>query len=70
MLRERERERERNHEFDNVTPWSGLLSAVAWTVHNTHYIILEKIPGLELFDQDVLFNVSFIADLEAIMLRK
>ena len=58
------------HEFDDMDPWSELLASVAWAIRSTHHTTLQATPGQLVFGRDMLLNVKFIADWEAIRLRK
>ena len=58
------------HDFDDVDPWSDLLASVAWAICSTHHTTLQATPGQLVFGRDMLLNVKFIADWEAIRLRK
>ena len=57
------------HEVD-LDPWSELLASVAWAIHRTHHTTLQATLGQLVFGRDVLLNVKFIADWEAIRLKK
>ena len=57
-------------EFDDMCPWSELLSAVVWEVFFMHYTTLQAICRQLIFDRDTLLNVNFIADWEANRLTK
>ena len=58
------------HEFDDLDPWSELLASAAWAIRSTHHTTLQATPGQLVFGRDMLLNVKFIADWEAIRLRK
>ncbi len=42
------------------------LSDVAWAVCSTHHTVLKASPGAEIFGQDMLFDIPFIADWQKI----
>ena len=67
MLRTKELQK---HTFDTVDPWSELLASVAWAIRSTHHTTLQASPAQLVFSRDMLLNVKFIADWEAIRLRK
>ncbi len=56
--------------FETVDPWSELLASVAWAICSTHHTILQASPAQLIFSRDMLLNMKFIADWEAIRLRK
>ena len=58
------------HEFDDLDPWSELLASAAWAIRSTHHTTLQATPGQLVFGRDMLLNAKFIADWEAIRLRK
>ena len=58
------------YDFDDMDPWSELLGSVAWAIHSTHHITLQTTPGHLVFGKDILLNLKFVADWEAIKLRK
>ena len=58
------------HKFDDLDPWSELLASAAWAIRSTHHTTLQATPGQLVFGRDMLLNVKFIADWEAIKLRK
>ena len=53
-----------------MDPWSELLGSVAWAIHSTHHTILQAIPSQLVFGRDMLLKLKFVADWEAIKLRK
>ena len=56
-------------EEDN--PWSGILSAMAFAVRNTHHTTLQATPSHIVFGLAVILNTLFIADRGCIrILRK
>ncbi len=67
MLRTKELQK---HTFDTVDPWSELLASVAWAICSTHHTTLHASLAQLVFSRDMLLNIKFIADWEAIMLRK
>ena len=57
--------------FDDMDPWSELLGSVAWAIRSTHHTTLQATPGQLVFGRDMLLNnLKFVADWEAIKLRK
>ena len=58
------------HDFDDMDPWSELLASVAWAICSTHHTILQAIPRQLVFGRDMVLNLKFVADWEAIRLRK
>ena len=58
------------HTFDTVDPWSGLLASVAWDNCSTYHTTRQASSAILVFSRDMLLNVKFIADWEAIRLRK
>ena len=58
------------HDFDDMDPWSELLASVAWAIRSTHHTTLQATPGQLVFGRDMLLNLKFVADWEAIRLRK
>jgi hypothetical protein len=34
----------------------------AWAIHSTHHTVLKASPGAVTFEQDMLFDIPFIAD--------
>ena len=67
MLRTKELQK---HTFDMIDPWSEILASVAWAIRSTHHTTLQASPAQFIFSRDMLLNVKFIADWEAIRLRK
>jgi hypothetical protein len=37
-------------------------SYTAWAIHSTYHTLLKALPGVAIFGQDMLFDISFIAD--------
>ena len=58
------------HDFDDVGPWGELLASVAWAIRSTHHTTLQASPAQLVFGRDMLLDMKFIADWEAIRLRK
>ncbi len=42
------------------------LSDAAWAVRSTYHTVLKASPGAAIFGQDMLLNISFIADWQKI----
>jgi hypothetical protein len=42
------------------------LSGAAWAVHSTYHAVLKASPGAAIFEQDMLFDIPFIADWQKI----
>ena len=54
-----------------MDPWSELLLAsVVWTICSTHHTSLWATPDQLVFARDILSNLKFVADWEAIRHRK
>ena len=60
----------KKYDFDDMDPWSELLGSVAWAICSTHHTTLQATPGQLVFGRDMLLNLKFVADWEAIKLRK
>ena len=58
------------YDFDETDPWSELLASVAWAIRSTHHTTLQATPAQLVFSRDMLLNIKFLADWEAIRLRK
>ena len=58
------------YDFDSVDPWGELLASVAWAIRSTHHTTLQASPAQLVFGRDMLLDMKFIADWEAIRLRK
>ena len=58
------------YDFDDMDPWSELLGSVDWAIYITHHTTLQATPGQLVFGRDMLLNLKFVADWEAIKLRK
>ena len=59
-----------NYDFDDIDPWGELLASVAWAIRSTHHTTLQASPAQLVFSRDMMLNIKFIADWEAIRLRK
>ena len=59
-----------DHDFDDVDPWGELLASVAWAIRSTHHTTLQASPAQLVFGRDMLLDMKFVADWEAIRLRK
>jgi hypothetical protein len=42
------------------------LSDAAWAIRSTYHTVLKASPGAEIFGQDMLFDIPFIADWQKI----
>ncbi len=42
------------------------LSDATWAVHSTYHTVLKASPGATIFEQDMLFDIPFIADWQKI----
>jgi hypothetical protein len=49
-------------ELVNASDIGIFLSDAAWAIHSTHHTVLKASPGAAIFGQDMLFDISFIAD--------
>ena len=58
------------YNFDDVDPWGELLASVAWAIRSTHHTTLQASPTQLVFGRDMLLDMKFIADWEAIRLKK
>ena len=56
--------------LDVDKPWDGILAAAAFAVRSTYHTTLQATPGQLVFGRDMVLNTPFIADWEAIRLRK
>ena len=60
----------KNEIFDYVNPWGHILSSIAWAVRSSHHSILDATPAQLVFGRDMLVNLQFVADWQAILRRK
>ena len=60
----------KNIYLDKDDPWSGILSATTFAVRNTYHTTLQDKTGQLVFGLYIILNTPFIADWEAIRLRK
>jgi transposase InsO family protein len=67
MLRTFEAE---NQPTDESDPWSGILSAVAWTVRSAHYTALQSTLGQLVFGRDMIWDTAHVADWQHVKQRK
>ena len=58
------------YNFDDVDPWVKLLVPVAWAIFSTHHTTLHASPIQLVFGWDMLLDMNFLADWEAIRLKK
>ena len=54
----------------NDYPWSGILAATNFALQSTYHTTLQATSGYLVFECDTIINTPFIADWEAIRLRK
>ncbi len=49
---------------DSVTPNDAnvFLANAAWAIRSTYHLVLKASPGAAIFEQDMLFNIPFMAD--------
>ena len=59
-----------NNYLDEDDPWSGILAATAFVVQSIYHTTLQATPGRLVFGRDMILNTPFLADWEAIRLRK
>ena len=59
-----------NHEFDPVDPWGDILAKLAWAVRSLYHRTLDATPGQLVFGRDMLFDMLFTPDWNAIRARK
>ena len=52
--------------LDEDNPWAGILSAAAFAICSTYHTILKATPGQLVFGRDMILNIKYIADWEAI----
>ena len=60
----------KQYDFDTIDPWSKLQASAAWAICITHYSPLKAFPAQAVWGQDMLFNIKFITDWEAVRIRK
>ena len=58
------------YDFDGMDPWSELLSLVACAICSTHHTTLQVSCNQLVFGRDILLKYKFVADWEAIRIRK
>jgi hypothetical protein len=46
----------------NASDIDVFLSDAAWAIHSTHHTLFKVSPGAAIFEQDMLFDIQFIAD--------
>ena len=53
---------------DTVTPEmvDNFITVAAWAIRSTHHSVLQPSPGAAIFGRDMLFNIPYIADWNAI----
>ena len=42
------------------------ITNAAWAIHATHHMVLQLMPGAVVFGRDMLFDIPYIADWNAI----
>jgi hypothetical protein len=49
---------------NSATPDDGdvFLDNTAWAIHSTYHMVLKASPGAAIFEQDMLFDIPFVAD--------
>jgi len=52
--------------LDEQDPWAGILSAATFAICSTYHTTLKAMPEQLVFGKDMIFNIKYIADLEAI----
>ena len=57
------------YDFDDMDPWSELVASVVWAICSKHHTTLQATPGQLVFGRDILLNLKFVADWEAIRVR-
>jgi hypothetical protein len=57
-------------EFDEIDPWKGFLSAVAFAIRSTYHTTLQASPGQLVFGRDMIMNTEYIANWHRIRSRK
>ena len=58
------------NDLDEDDPWSGILAVADFAVRSMYHITVQATPGQMIFGRDMMLNTPFIADWEAITLRK
>jgi hypothetical protein len=46
----------------NASDINVFLSDAAWAIRSTHHTVLKASPGAAIFEQDMLFDIPFVAD--------
>ena len=59
-----------NQVFDYINPWGHILSSVAWAVRSSYHSVLEATPAQLVFGRDMVVNLQFAADWQAIARKK
>ena len=67
MLRTKELE---NQVFDYINPWGNILSSIAWAIRSSYHSVLEATPAQLVFGRDMIVNLRFAVDWQAISRRK
>ena len=58
------------YDFDDMDPQSELLASVTCAICSTHHTTLQATPGQLVFGRNMLSNLKFVPDWEAISLRQ
>ena len=53
-----------------MDPWSELLASVAWAICSNHHTVLQTTPNQLVFGRDMLLNLKFVDNWEAIRLQR
>jgi len=56
--------------MDETDPWAGILSAAAFAMRSTFHTTLNATPGQLVFGRDMILNITYQADWQAIRQRK
>lgn len=60
----------KNQVFDYINPWGYILSSIAWAVRSSYHSVLQATPAQLVFGRDMMVNLQFAADWQAISRRK
>ena len=59
-----------NQILDYINPWGNILSSIAWAVRSSYHSVLEATPAQLVFGRDMVVNLQFAADWQAITKKK
>ena len=59
-----------NQILDYINPWGNILSSIAWAVRSSYQSVLEATPAQLVFGRDMVVNLQFAADWQAITKKK